>query len=75
MADTPHSYATDWWEMLGFWSKIYPTKDRAEAVLSTPAPALSEALTLPGVQHLMNHTLPLSHAFKHIWLCLQLAVA
>jgi hypothetical protein len=30
--------------MPGFWSKIDATKDRAEAVLSTPAPALSEAL-------------------------------
>lgn len=32
-------------------------KDRAEAVLVTPTPALSEALISAGVQHLMNLTL------------------
>ena len=37
-------------------SKMGLTKDRAEAVLSTPSPALSEAQLVPGVQHLMNHT-------------------
>ena len=29
---------------------------RAEGKLVAPAPALSEAQLVPGVQHLMNHT-------------------
>jgi hypothetical protein len=44
MADTPHSYATDWWEMPGLQGIIIGTKDRAEAGVDSTAPALSEAL-------------------------------
>ena len=35
---------------------LWATKDRAEGKLVAPAPALSEAQLVPGVQHLMNHT-------------------
>lgn len=57
----PHSYAGKWWIEMRIRSKMGLTKDRAEAVLSTPSPALSEALIAPGVQHLMNLTIPLVH--------------
>lgn len=39
---------------------LWATKDRAEGKLVAPAPALSEALELAGVQHLVNLTIPTS---------------
>ena len=42
------------------------TKDRAEGEFVALTSALSEALTLPGVQHLMNLTIPIPHVKIHI---------
>lgn len=48
-------------EMVNFEELI-----RAEAVLSTPTPALSDAPAITGVRHLMNLTIPRSHVNKRI---------
>jgi len=52
-------------------SKLGGTKDRAEGMLSASAPALSEAQLVPGVQHLMNLTIPYEQVKFHIG-CLRL---
>lgn len=61
MRSSPRTFAWIWWEMPGLLGILWRIKDRAEGKLVAPAPALSEALMSPGVQHLMNHTIPISH--------------